>query len=602
MRNSDGTLTRKGFVIAGCAFTALTLAVLVALFITGTDSCVDYYRELGQETTEFLEKTCSKYDNSTRGSYSLELQTLADTGRLFDTFLPEDQTIDDALIKKLIRSEHLSGAMVLDGQLNLVAQSALNEQSPYELWKDVVQRQSVRDITTHTTKSYFSILDHDGTKYLFCASSFRDGLLVIYESLDKPTTDPYQMTTSSLLEGNTFHGNPTIFITMGSRLVSTNAATTMGNTSLLKSIKKPSIDWNSDSLTAVRHQGGAWLGMRTSYKGWRIYVMYPDGNVFAQRAAFMAIGIAAFLAICVTVLIVRSQVNKKALFALKKQMRIVNAIAETYSTVYLLHLDTLTMEAIKMSDRIAQRYDRHREPLDFLAIATHDLVAPESREAVEELFDIPTLTERLAGHEFLALDIKDVNCSWYSMQIIPQKRDEQGKVIAVLVAFRDVTSIKRTEEYSFRDKLTGLRNRNYLEARGEELMRSDDYPVTVVMVDCNYLKRTNDTLGHKWGDELLKRVAGVLRENVGADGIAMRVGGDEFLLVCAHTDEAAAQELVARCRGGLRRESDNTLTVSASFGASTVHMAGTTFDEAYRAADKAMYREKQAIHAAQGER
>ena len=52
----------------------------------------------------------------------------------------------------------------------------------------------------------------------------------------------------------------------------------------------------------------------------------------------------------------------------------------------------------------------------------------------------------------------------------------------------------------------------------------------------------------------------------------------------------------------MRRESDDTLTVSASFGSCTVQTDAMTFDEAYRAADEAMYREKQAAHAAPGDR
>ena len=602
MRNSDGTLTGKGMTLVGCAFSLLAIVVFAMLFIMGSRSCLNYYLGVAKETTTFLEQTCLKYEKSSRGDQMLELQSLADTGRLFESFLTEDATIDNDLMQRLIRSEHVSGAMVLDSQLDLVAQSSLNEQDSYNLWKNVITHPSVRSIIAHPEKSYYDLLDRDGTKYLFSAISFRGGILVIYESIDKPMTDPYQMTTSNLLEDDTFHGNPTVFITTGSKLVSTNAKTTVGDTTLLKTIKKHSITWNGDSLTEIKHHGGTWYGLRTSYHGWRIYILYPESGVFVQRTSFIAVGFAAFLGICVSVLIVRGQANKKTLAALQKQMRIVNAVGETYCTMYLVHLDTMTMEGIKMSPRLTERFAEHPEPLDFLSVVSHDLVAPESREALGELFDITRLKEELRDHAFLAVDIKDIDGTWLSTQIIPQKRDENGEIVAVLVALRDVTNIKRAEELSYRDKLTGLRNRNYLEARGEELMRSDDYPVTVIMADCNYLKRTNDNLGHQWGDELLKRMAGVLRENVGSDGLALRIGGDEFLLVCAHTDEAAAKGLIGRCRAGMRRESDDTLTVSASFGSCTVQTDAMTFDEAYRAADEAMYREKQAAHAAQGDR
>ena len=79
-----------------------------------------------------------------------------------------------------------------------------------------------------------------------------------------------------------------------------------------------------------------------------------------------------------------------------------------------------------------------------------------------------------------------------------------------------------------KDKLTGLHNRNYMESRSKRFVRAGDLPVSLIMADCNYLKRTNDTLGHEYGDLLLQRVANVIQESVSPNDIAMRVGGDEF--------------------------------------------------------------------------
>ena len=121
------------------------------------------------------------------------------------------------------------------------------------------------------------------------------------------------------------------------------------------------------------------------------------------------------------------------------------------------------------------------------------------------------------------------------------------------------------------------------------------------MADCNYLKRTNDTLGHEWGDRLLQRVAAVLQEVAGEDDLPMRVGGDEFLLVCPHTGYEQAESLVVMMRDGLDMVSDEVLRASASFGISTVDDACTTMPDAFKAADEAMYKEKVAVHAVDGD-
>lgn len=155
---------------------------------------------------------------------------------------------------------------------------------------------------------------------------------------------------------------------------------------------------------------------------------------------------------------------------------------------------------------------------------------------------------------------------------------------------------KRAEELSFQDKLTGLRNRNYLESLGNGSV-NESLPVSVIMLDSNYLKRANDLCGHEMGDELLRRTASVLRQAAGEKLVPMRVGGDEFLLICPHTDNESALGLERDLRLGLAAARDEVLTVSASIGVATAKMAGNTLADVYRAAAHNMYREKRTVQA-----
>lgn len=164
------------------------------------------------------------------------------------------------------------------------------------------------------------------------------------------------------------------------------------------------------------------------------------------------------------------------------------------------------------------------------------------------------------------------------------------------MATHNISMVKHAEELSYQDKLMGLRNRNYLESRGDSLV-NDGLPVSVIMVDCNYLKRTNDLCGHEMGDELLRRTASVLRRVAGADYLPMRVGGDEFLLICPHTDRESAYDVVQGLRRSLAAASDDTLTVSVSFGVATAETPGCTLVEIYQEADCNMYQEKREVHA-----
>ena len=93
-----------------------------------------------------------------------------------------------------------------------------------------------------------------------------------------------------------------------------------------------------------------------------------------------------------------------------------------------------------------------------------------------------------------------------------------GAVIGIIGVINDitqqVTQERELKELSFRDKLTGLYNRNYLETRMRCYVRADDFPASLIMADCNYLKRVNDTLGHEYGDLMLQRVARCIQDSI----------------------------------------------------------------------------------------
>ena len=177
---------------------------------------------------------------------------------------------------------------------------------------------------------------------------------------------------------------------------------------------------------------------------------------------------------------------------------------------------------------------------------------------------------------------------------------QDGKVIGIIGVINDVTKQmrleKELEELSFKDKLTGLYNRNYMEARSRQYVRADDFPATVIMADCNYLKQVNDTLGHEYGDLLLKRVANAILEVIPEGYIPMRVGGDEFLILCPKCTAEMAGALVEKIKARLAAKSDKILTLSAAFGCYTAEDDSLPFDEAVHLADQAMYENKKQMH------
>ena len=593
MTNDERLLHKKNLVVIVVSVVA-SIVLLNLLFMVGTHRCLDKTLGFGQETVVFLENACEKYDRYEQGRKTEATHDLDAAVETFATFLPPDRVeVNDDLIEQYVHAENLSGLMVMDSDGHMTAHYDIDGRDPLMLWREELACSSVASMYQGSKVSYSTVVERRDVVFAVCAAPYGDGVALAYRSFVPDTADDYSYAIADVLANSTFHQGPTVLVMEDAEIVSSNDPDV--DVSLARLLAGSGIEWKDEGLTRIEYRGSKWYAVRAAYKDYRLFALYPKAEVMSGRVSFVAAGVLVCLAFWVVVLLARNIVDHRNLAEKDKQLGIINAISAIYDSTFLLHLDTLEIEGINMSPAIAKIFAEHSEAYDFMDTVCRDIVSPESREAVVGLVDISTLRERMEGVPYLAAEVRDCRGTWYSLQVVPQHRDEQGRLESVVVATHNISMVKHAEELSYQDKLTGLRNRNYLESRGDSLV-NEGLPVSVIMLDCNYLKRTNDIHGHEMGDELLRRTASVLLRVAGTDCLPMRVGGDEFLLVCPHTDGESALGLEQDLRLGLATVSDEALTVSASIGVATVETAGNTLADVYRIADHNMYREKRMVH------
>jgi diguanylate cyclase (GGDEF)-like protein len=129
--------------------------------------------------------------------------------------------------------------------------------------------------------------------------------------------------------------------------------------------------------------------------------------------------------------------------------------------------------------------------------------------------------------------------------------------LAPLVASRIEEGISqaRWQSQAITDALTGLFNRRGFHLKRQELTvraRERQARVSVAMLDLDHFKRVNDFHGHAVGDEALRIFASILKRNTRQDDLAVRWGGEEFMLVLYDTDANSAAEVIDRIRSELR--------------------------------------------------
>lgn len=188
---------------------------------------------------------------------------------------------------------------------------------------------------------------------------------------------------------------------------------------------------------------------------------------------------------------------------------------------------------------------------------------------------------------------------WWDIVVAPIS-DDNSRLSGFISIARDITHQKTAEERvrwaANHDPLTQLPNRSLFQRTLDRTLveaRAGGGTFTVLMMDLDDFKRTNDALGHDAGDALLTEFAMRLRNAVRADDMVARLGGDEFAVLLqgvSHKEEveAAVKCVVAALKPPCHFDG-KLLDIRTSIGASTFPRHGRTRAELLKNADIALY-------------
>ena len=151
------------------------------------------------------------------------------------------------------------------------------------------------------------------------------------------------------------------------------------------------------------------------------------------------------------------------------------------------------------------------------------------------------------------------------------------------------------EAMATQDGLTGLKNRRAFDERLRvEFERASQgrVPLSLMLLDVDKFKQFNDTFGHPAGDEVLKKVAGLLQGGVRSGGLVARYGGEEFVVLLPDTTIEDALVTAERLRASIEGAHWTQRAVTTSIGVASWEQGMTATAQLVSAADGALYQSK----------
>ena len=252
----------------------------------------------------------------------------------------------------------------------------------------------------------------------------------------------------------------------------------------------------------------------------------------------------------------------------------------------------------------------HKDPSSIASmVAKNKLALPAGGDWHER--DVPVFSHpmRIKDYESLLvvpLIVKDEVTGTFTVAAtragaFPSDRRDMLGVIAnqVAVSMQNARMYEALEEQATTDGLTGLVNhRTFQERFSTMLGRADrhELAVSLLLTDIDHFKKINDSYGHPTGDEVLRRVAAILKASARKIDIVARYGGEEFALVLEGTDRAGALQLAERIRQEVEDQSfpsaKGTFSATLSIGVASYPDDSRDKPEIIARADQALYSAK----------
>ena len=458
---TSGILVFVGVLLFTLAYGLLTMFDLSSL------------RSLSSETLQSASRHLSYSLEQTASRQAEALTALGDKARGLAKFLSSSDSLSEAQKLEFCREQRVSGFLVLDEALEPVSSFSAEQGNAPDLVSSLPVRM-LDELSTRSQAQYLAILNAGNSSYETAVIPRNDtaGFLLVYQKCSDSASSDQTAELSEIFSDYSLRKGGTLLLlgdgtsasvterSMADDGISQNPEETTGSfydadqTSdqlteneviLSESVNSPfpfSFDLNTRSFGFLKaeFQNQVWYGDCLRSEGYTICVLFPYSEVFRQRSTVCFCIITLYVAFFLLFSLIRSREQEKSLTMMNQQYRIIEAIGNIYTTIFMVDLNTDILTPVTVPDELLSDLDQAKPASQILDEWAVTYVDEPFVKAHKAFMNVSSASSRLAGISHLELNYQLKTGAWYKAIMIPKRFDKDRNVEAILIVTRDVSS------------------------------------------------------------------------------------------------------------------------------------------------------------------
>lgn len=278
------------------------------------------------------------------------------------------------------------------------------------------------------------------------------------------------ITLNGIFDGMNIDKDGILLISQGEKILATNKEVDLSMENWERLCKNGEEVEEDSNLKKIKYQGKRWYIEEADYNNYKIHVLLSVNEVYHQYYLTILAVMVAYFLLCGIIGGIASYFERKNYKNLNKYYRIIDAVSSVFLGNLLVNLETGKAEWIKIPDDIKKRLINYQRADEILKNISQEYVSDLHREEYLQFTNIDTVRERLEQEGILDYTYQDKEEEWVNVLIVPQKRDKENHVAAVLYLIRNVTEeMKKEKEYQKKLKVAGDAKTNFLRRMSHDI-------------------------------------------------------------------------------------------------------------------------------------